>query len=324
MLEAKEWVLDRIEQSFMIFIKNPIALVLPLAIFQIIFIGIIPTFWMNIIFQSNFLNSLSMTSQLYSIISLWVIYIFLYLMLIIPLTLGTMKWVVDVINWKEIQSGEIIRSGFLKISDAFKVYWYMFTYAYLIPAICFIASGIILIYGLYFGSEIASSLWWILVVISTLFAIVWCIYRWLKSSFALSSAIQEKDFSQHQFNKSISYTHKNWWRILWNFMLIWVIATLLSWLISWVTWSLSLISESDIDIVWILQNRDESLQDIVSSMWNVDLMSLINTIISQIIWSIITVFVMIFSVIFYLRLKMEFWDTHQKDVTIEKKQLGEL
>jgi GTP-binding protein EngB required for normal cell division len=53
---------------------------------------------------------------------------------------------------------DMVGYGFQKISDAFKVYWYMFAYAYLAPALCFILAGLIMLYGLYFNNGVISSI----------------------------------------------------------------------------------------------------------------------------------------------------------------------
>jgi hypothetical protein len=50
MFEVKNGVLDRIEQTFSIFIKNPLTLIAPLALFQILMIVLLPQIGMSVIF----------------------------------------------------------------------------------------------------------------------------------------------------------------------------------------------------------------------------------------------------------------------------------
>jgi len=135
MFQAKQWVLDRIEQSFWIFIQQPLPLIGVLALFQIVMIELIPAVWMSMILWWNFINTSSISSIIYITLSIAVIYALFYVILLIPISIGIMKWISNIILGKHIQTQDTIWYWFQRLSDSFSVYWYMFKYVYLAPAI---------------------------------------------------------------------------------------------------------------------------------------------------------------------------------------------
>lgn len=325
MFQAKEWVLDRIEQTFSILIQNPIALISPIAIFQIIMIVILPQIGMGLILWWNFMETSSVSSLLYITMSLAITYGLFYVILIIPVTLWVMKWASDLIEWKDITVQDMLGYGFQKLSDSFKVYWYMFAYAYLVPALCFIVAGSIMLYGLYFNNEGISSLAWWLMVVSVIYAAIQWIYRWLKSSFAIWSAVYEEDFSQEQFNTSVSYTKWKWWRIFWNFFLIWMITALLMGLVSGLIWSISFMwtVHSGIDINSLLGQADTdiqtSIENFIGDRSGINIFKIITDSISQVLGSVVSAFMLLFTIIFYIRLKQE---TNQQKTPIQESYIS--
>lgn len=314
MFQSKQWVLDRIEQTFSVLMKNPLALMSPLIIFQIIMLVVIPQFGISLILWWNFIETSSMNSVLYITMSLAISYGLFYVILIIPVTLWIIKWSSDLILWKDITAWNMIEYGFKKLSDSFKVYWYMFAYAFLVPALCFIVSGLIMLYGLYFNNEVVSAIAWWLMVISVLYAAIQWIYRWLKTSFSIWWAIYEDDFSKNQFESCVAYTHWKWWRIFWNFFLVGLIISLLMWLVSGLIWSITFMwtVNSGFDINSLIQLENQDMQTSIENfIWNrsgISIVKIITDSISQILWSIVSVFMIVFSLIFYIRLKDESWE----------------
>lgn len=133
--------------------------------------------------------------------------------------------------------------------------------------------------------------WWILFI-------VFSIYRGLKSTFPIYSAVNNDSFTKEDFSNAINITHNNWWRILWNFILIWLTITIVSWLISWLLWIFSY-SSLDFSSVTSLQDFTEIASNF-SVVWE-SLSWFVNTIIS----TITSVFVIIFTYIFYMTLRQE-------------------
>jgi len=320
----KIWVLDRIEQSFQIFIKHPFALVIPLAIFHIVMIEILPVIWTNVLLSNNHIDTTSITSLVYLVIGISVIYALFFLILIIPITIWIIKWVSDIIHWKHIHMQEMMIYGVTQIWKAFKIYWYMFAYAYLIPALCFIAAWIITLAAMHTGNEPFVSLWTGLMVASAIYASIQGIYRWIKSSFSIPWAIYENDFSEEYFYKTISYTQWKWWRIVWNFILVGIIAALLMWLVGWLLWAIWFISNDSLNILSEYETSSLGFEWIVWSIWSFNLVTFIINSISQILASIVTAFMIVFSLVFYIRLKYESWENVLPNKTKEEIQIQEL
>lgn len=135
-------------------------------------------------------------------------------------------------------------------------------------------------------------------ILSLFLFLIFALYRWIKAIFALYSAIDMNEFTKINFTHSITVTDNNWLRILWNFMLVWIIVWLLSSFISWVFW-VFIPSSIDIEkIKWI---------DDLKSIW--DSFSIIPHFISGFFSSVITivwdVFIIVFTYIFFKRLEFE-------------------
>lgn len=330
MLSAKSWVLDRIEQSFSVFIKHPIALVIPLSIFQIIMIELIPALSVSIIFWGNLIDTMSINSLFYIAISLALIYALFYVVLLIPVTLGIIKWASDILHGKTVYLKEVLFYGFSKIFDAFRVYWFLFAYAYLIPALCFIFAWCILLSGLFLDNDLISYIGWWLMIASSVYALIQWIYRGIKWSFWIAWAIYENDFSKQQFIASVQYTNGNWWRIVWNYLLLWVMSALVMGIFWWIIWAVWFIWNDSINMFSSANEINSwTLEQFIWNLWNFSVFIFIINSISQILGSIVSAFVIVFSLILYLRLKDEAIDwkkVHHKVETIwqEKPQKYEL
>ncbi len=306
MLTAKAWVLDRIEQTFKTFIQNPIALITPLFAVNFVMMTIAPIFFMQYFFTSNIDNLNNIIQSLYILIVAALIYGIIYMILIIPATISTLKTSADILWRKKVSLGENIWYGFRKLWKAFSVYWYMFAYAYLVPAICFIVAWLIMIYGLYTEEPTIRVVWSILMWVAWLYALVQWVYRGLKSSFAVVAAVLHEDYSKSQFQKGILVTHNNWWRILGNFLLVWLIAWLSMGLITGLLGSISFLSSGIND--FIPTNEEVSISDLqntFSAMWTFNIWAFIIDSITQILSTIVTAFIMVFSMIFFMRLRDE-------------------
>ena len=46
------------------------------------------------------------------------------------------------------------------------------------------------------------------------------VYRWVKTYFSLNSAVDSSEYTKENFNISVKITDWNWWRIVWNYILI--------------------------------------------------------------------------------------------------------
>ena len=223
-----------------------------------------------------------------------------------------MKSICDIMKGNSADLKENILYWFSRILKAFAVYWYTFAYVLLVPALCFIVTGILFLIGMIIHNEILQLVWGVGMGVSAVYAAIQSIYRWIKTSFCISNAVYHDDYTKENFEKSIRITDKNWWRILGNLMLVGIIGGLLMWLITNLIWSLSFASTDfggiQDALLWLWQDEtinESSLQDILGQFQGNGMLSLITDIISQILGSIFSVFMLVFIIVFFRRLEIE-------------------
>jgi hypothetical protein len=200
-----------------------------------------------------------------------------------------------------------------------KTYWYIFSYIYLISTAIFIVWGILYIISHYLWRiEILLQIGWLLMMIWWLLFIGFSIYRWLKATFALYSAVDKNDYTKTNFDNSVNVTDNNWWRIVWNFLLLSILISIISWIIwtainliiSWL-WDEWNLIETIWEIItapeWIKANSAEQIKTYLNEYTSnyYALSSIIWDIIQNIIQTIFSVFVIIFTYLFYVRLDEE-------------------
>lgn len=324
MFQAKPWVLDRIEQSFTIFFKKPLQILLPFLLFHILMFILVPeilkfTLWETLINQSNISHSIIL------LIYLWVAYGMIYLILVLPITYATIKTICETILGENTKIEKNIWEGFSKLGKVFKVYWFIFAYAYLIPALCFIAWGFIMLGWMLWNNEMMQNTWMILMWLSSIYALIQGIYRWLKTSFALPSAIYNKNYEKNNFHLSVNITDGKWWRILWNYLLVGIIWWLMIGLISGLIESFGALGSNYGDIFSSLSqekenfNIEESMQVMLKSTLEFSVFAFIASILNTILDTLLGVFALVFSVVFYLRLRDEYSNTHNPDSNSQEK-----
>ncbi len=317
MFQAKPWVLDRIEQSFWIFFKRPLMIILPFLLFHIVMFIIIPEIWKftlwPILMQQN-----SISSTIHILALLGLSYALIYLMGMIPITYATIKTICETTSWESTDMKKNIKEGFSLIGKIFTVYWFIFAYAYLMPALCFIAGGSLLLGGIIWDIEILRNVWMIFMWLSFLYAIIQWVYRGLKTSFALSSAIYNQNYEKQTFETSIRMTDGKWWRILGNFLLVWLIGWLMIGLVSWFIESLVFLwGSNENNVLSFLQGEEffniEKLQNMFGEILSFNIFTLIADICNTILNTIFTTFIIVFSVVFYLRLRDEYYHEEGTD-----------
>jgi hypothetical protein len=240
----------------------------------------------------------------------------LYLLLYIPVFIWLIKSINQSVINEKINMFENIKFWFSKLLSSFKTYWYIFAYVALIPAIIFIIWWLLLNLSFYFDNLIfLKSIWVFLMIISLIIFIFFTIYRWIKTRFSLISAVTYDEFDKNNFLNSIKITNNNWWRIVWNILLIWIIVSIISWIISSI-FSIFIFSISfDFSIMdeimnW-LNNWNLNINDIINKLINAFISSfsiiwsIISWFINNIINTISSVFIIIFIFIFFQRLESE-------------------
>jgi len=306
-MEAKVWVIDRIGQSFVILKDNFLNLFFPLFLYNFISVVVVWTILMTIFFWGlwwvvswslDFFTILNSPFVLMSI-TIWTILFISYLLLYIPIFLGLIKSIKQAYEWDNITVYDNIIYWFSRIIKSFNTYWYMFVYVALIPALIFIIWWIIFIIWYHFdNSKFFIWIWSFIMSIWSILFILFALFRWIKASFSLYSAVNNDNFKKENFLNSVSITDDNWWRILWNFFLVWLIISLISWLFSWIF--------SAVSYSWIDFESIKSIEDIAEIAKNfTPTTQILSWFINNIIKTIGAVFVIIFTYIFFIRLENE-------------------
>lgn len=315
---AKEQIFDRFEQSFQIFFKNFFALTLPLFLYNFLFIGVVwvllfafvlVKFWAGFAwFQelwnmnlSSFYDPLMML-----FITIGIVFFIVYLLWNIPLVLWTLRSSHQAIYGQEVTVMKNLAWWVKSIFQSFKTYWYIFRYVYLIPAILFIVWGFCMIgFQIYNISEL-ESIAILLIILSLVLFLSFAIYRGLKTTFSIFYAVDKQSFTDDNFNKSVKITDDNWWRIWWNFIVVWFVVgfiwSILGLIISifipsWFDFESLFYSFNSMWNIWDLQTIDTEF-NIVNQM--------INNVFSSFINQATTAFIFVFSYIFMIRLEDEY------------------
>jgi hypothetical protein len=228
--------------------------------------------------QSGVLPNLSSNAVLYIVIGIF--FVIMYYILIISFQLATIKSVKDSYDGQKINIAENVIYWFKNLFNSFKTYWYIFAYVALIPAILFIIGWIMVNLWFYEKLSDSTSIWIFFLVFWIVLFLFFSLYRWLKSTFALYSAVDKNSFSRENFVESVSITHHNWWRMIWNFILLSIITSIVLWVI-WVLLSIfTFVSSSS------TASTDENSQkyEKVMSNWNIDKQYVIALIIADELW----------------------------------------
>lgn len=344
-IEAKEQVFDRIEQCFDIFVKHFPTLFIPMFIYSliaIIFTSIAT--YISLLKLDSFLDNTDTTNANFSNIDFYelfykpetlmlvitlVILLIIYMTLYIPFLLWAIKSTSQVYKWEAPDWTENIKYWFKNLWNSFKTYWYNFVYVAIIPAILFIIGWITLIYGMQFNNDSITSIWWTIAVFSLVLFVVFSIYRWIKASFFLSSAVDKNEYTKDNFKHSISVTKNNFWRILWNLLLIWLLWGIIISMFEWVIniFTATTVSDSTIELLaWLSgeENPIESLK-IISKELISSYSPLANMVSSILNWALNTVFstfVIVFTYVLFKRLEIENSGSNsQEKETITQTQL---
>jgi len=324
-IKPEENILDRIGQTFELFKDNFLKLLIPIFLYTFLTINLfisIFTFFLirysknlseTFLDKSNIenLSFLSYSPEIMIWILIWVILIILYVTFYIPFLLTTIKWIKQAYNWEEIKIKENIIYWFKNILKSFQTYWYIFAYIALIPAIIWIIWGFLAIYGLSYNEQNYILIWTVIIWLALFLFLIFSIYRWIKATFALYSAVDKEQYTKENFNNSLEITKNKWWRILWNIILTSIITWLFTWTIQKALNSL-LPSSFDTSGIWLKEIMD------AKETWNFEIEEIykildsyspianfINNSLNWILNTTITIFIMIFIYILYKRLEIE-------------------
>ncbi|MDD3793961.1 MAG: hypothetical protein PHI37_04055 [Candidatus Gracilibacteria bacterium] len=314
MMIANEKVLDRIEQSFDIFKKAFIYLVLPLFVYNIISFVFFALVLSYFLFSGILLSLFELLRgdiflffsdiKFLLLASLSLFFLLLYVLLLIPFLIYTIKTIGDFYNGVEKLD---FKDNFLyatsRFFDIMRTYWYIFAYLALLPSLIFIIGGFIFNIGYFFDLQFNYKIiGGGFMLAGFLYFIVNMIYKGIKSTFALYSAIDNDSYTKEDFLQSVSVTDKNWWRIFGNLVLVGLIVGFFSGFAS-KFFSIFFGSFGNFTNLDFQNINKDTIQDFINAF------SFFNYFVSgffdNLIKTIESVFVYIFIYVFYKRLVFE-------------------
>lgn len=326
MIISKETVFDRIEQSFILFKSNFLSLFLPIFIYNLIYFLVwyisfikISTFWLSEIWRLSWLDFFWLLNNYVMHIAIGIVLFILYLMLYIPLELMLIKSIKQLFDWDRITVKLNLVYWFKKFFSSFTTYYYIFLYIAWIPAFLFIVWWIF--FNLTFFIELDSiykqiSIW--LMIFSLILFLFFSLYRWIRAKFSLLSAVDKDEFNIINFKKALTLSKNNWWRILWNLILIWIIVSIIKSIISWIISILGFFNSNIVENIgdtfldktlkwWSIHDllNQENVNNIISSFLEFNLMYFIWDIIKVWLDSISIIFIIIFLYLLFKRLEFE-------------------
>ena len=331
-MQAKELVLDRIEQSFELFKNNFQTLFIPMFLYS--FISTIFTVFITYfgikkvqeLLSQQDMSGMDFYDILYNtqtqiMILIGILLLLAYLILYIPFILGLIKSISQAYNWETPHWKDNLKYWFSNLWNSFKTYWYIFAYVALIPAIGFIIGWVTMLYWMQYNQEIFTTIGWAIAWFSLLLFLVFSIYRWTKSAFWIHSAVGHNNYSLENFKQSVSITKNKVWRIIWNLMLIWFIWWLVVWMIQWVVdsfgssfgiWAETFFSNINSKNENPQEDIRLALSEIINSYSPVA--NIITNILQWIIKTIFSIFIIVFTYILFKRLELENWDKKDEKI----------
>ena len=343
MITPKEDVFERGEQSFDLLRKNFLKICIPLFLLYSSF-----AIWKEIftvyVFSSINISEESLRDPLLfflqtdviiaiSVLLLawlvfWILYMFFYV--------ATFKSIVQAYRWDESSISSNIKYGYRSIINVSKVYWYNFSYVYLIPTMVFIAWFFIILIASISGISDFIEKWIWVLIFSVFVFIAFSIYRWTKASFFVCSAIDKESYTKENFKQSVLFTRNNWWRIVWNLILIsiaiWFISSIIKGLIfAFFPSSFSVTDILDGELLGLVWSWNLEVTDIVGNIADVYFSNLaelnIWNVIKSLLWStievIFTAFSMTFLYVLFKRLELEHFESEWveiKNISAMKKE----
>jgi len=306
------WVLDRIEQTFKIFKDGVLFLIIPLFIYNflsffiwiVIFLYIFFWWYFDFILSNpdySAISSYLSSPKFIFLIALFSFLFLLYSLLYIPFYIYTIKTIKNLYNWENIDIKSNFKYWISNFLTIMKTYWFVFSYVALLPALIFILWWWIfnISYFLWLWEDI-QKIWMFTMIFWSIFFLIFLIYRGLKVKFSIISAVDNDNYTKENFNHSINKTDDNWWRILWNLLIIWIIISFVTWTLSQIFW---LLFWQSLDFWNLSQFWPENIKNLISSF------SVLNYVISSFFDLVIntsgTIFIIVFTYVFHKRLSIE-------------------
>lgn len=208
-----EWVIWRIKETFSFTMNNLRGIMLPLIIINLI-MALATVYWVGLLMPLSIIW-----------IVLWIAFFIAYIILSVWVNIWIIKYISN--NMNSDTSGwdckESMSYWFSNILKWLKVWlWYVIIYLILPILLLIIWYILVIMWSASALAETSTIITYALMWVGSIMLLVsyiWFIIKALKIVFVMYHAVDKDDYSKKQFNKSISYTKNNWWRILWNLLL---------------------------------------------------------------------------------------------------------
>ena len=326
-MKIKNSFLDRIEQSIYIFKDNFKELLIPILAYKII-VFLLVTFFLfvlTIYFWSDFSwveYLYELTYDPYFLSFAWISF-FLWLCLLVFSWLVLMfyyKTISNIVNEKELNFKS---DALFAINNTWRymiLYWYIFRYVYLLPALLFIFAWVSYLVWVYYDINFLFIITWVLMTLFILVFIYFAIYRWTKTTLSLANWVAS-DFSESSFKQSLIYSNWKFFRLFFNIIGFWLISYIVFGIISWILWIIFFIwnwGSSIMEVISKALSNPDNAEDIINnfalgSSWFI---TYIKEIIDIFITSLQYVIWVTFVLITYERFKREYevkWKTQNNE-----------
>lgn len=321
MKELKAWVFDRIEETYNLLFsdkKNFLYLVFPIYIYKL-FIWIFIWNFVSyvLLWNLNSINNINIFSNPFYLILFFfiIVWFLLYITFFVWFLLATIKTTKDIFEDKVIDIKENIKYWFNSIIPSFDTYWHIFAYIVLIPFYIISFWWVLFIIWKYLSIVLLVSYWLKILFFGLFVMFIFMIYRWVKINFSITSAVDNNSYTKDDFIRSVKITDWNWWRIVWNFLLLSIILWIVFSIIGSILWIFTTSIFDILDIQWLYNsyqhhniNQDmvKNIKDQISSYyWNFYLNNFIVSIFQEFFDIVKYVFVLVFTYLFYKRLYIE-------------------
>ncbi len=332
---AEERVIPRLKQAFILYKNNFVGLTLLIFFYNIIAFVVSIGLWNKVLKNLTFAFGEDIELDIVSLflqdtLNIGIIFVIVvigflsYIIFFIPIFVGTLKSIGEALQGEEIQVQDNLRYGITRFFDVMKVYWYIFQYVFLTPALILIAWLSVILLALIYDIEALYILWGLLLTTAICLWVIYGVYRWLRSTFRLYAAIKEENFTKQSFLTWLDETKGKLWRIFWNFVLVGLltwIATGIFWvIINTVTWVNT--DERMQDIERKIENREFNIEEITEDLNGINQLnvhSILNGILITLIESVGLIYITICSYLLYLRLSDEYKKPQEREVEEQTK-----
>ena len=268
MYEPKEEAFERIGQSVKLFFKNYFWIAVFMLTLSIVNTFVIKFFTGNIITE-KLLGWSTSAAELYTpqnmiLLIVWIIWFLVFSLLNIPVLTATIKSIQQAYRSEKIHVKDNFSYALRNFIGILQVYVMKFFYIYGIAVAIFIIGLLMILIWLIGNVAWVTESWMFIAGISWLIGLVYLIIRWVRATIVMVAAVDSNDFWKENFKKTIALTKNNWWRMVWNLLIVFIIIAIIGWIGKAITWAgvVSQISDVVSETLWEQLNATSLSNDI--------------------------------------------------------------